>query len=123
MTAIFGTAGITASAFIYLVPARPSWNTQFTVTDFFLTGALLGPLFAGRDWRRARTSADADRRGGGFCPIAQSDSAISLAYRFGLIRTASLRKVTVDGAGTTICCCEVPCCWLAASLCRCPVRI
>lgn len=47
MTAIFGAAGITASAFIYLVPARPSWNTKFTICDFFLTGALLGPLFAG----------------------------------------------------------------------------
>lgn len=45
-TAILGAAGITASAFIYLVPARPSWNTNFTVTDFFLTSALLGPLFA-----------------------------------------------------------------------------
>jgi formate dehydrogenase iron-sulfur subunit len=47
VTALLGAAGITASAFIYLVPARPSWNTKFTITDFFLTGALLGPLFAG----------------------------------------------------------------------------
>ena len=46
VTAIFGAAGVTASAFIYLVPARPSWNTKFTISDFFLTGALLGPLFA-----------------------------------------------------------------------------
>jgi len=46
VTAICGAAGITASAFIYLVPARPSWDTKFTVSDFFLTGALLGPLFA-----------------------------------------------------------------------------
>jgi DMSO reductase anchor subunit len=44
--AILGAAGITASAFIYLVPARPSWNTRFTISDFFLTGTLLGPLFA-----------------------------------------------------------------------------
>ncbi|HYM76851.1 MAG TPA: DmsC/YnfH family molybdoenzyme membrane anchor subunit [Candidatus Dormibacteraeota bacterium] len=43
---ILGAAGITASGFIYLVPARPSWNTRFTVSDFFLTAALLGPLFA-----------------------------------------------------------------------------
>jgi formate dehydrogenase iron-sulfur subunit len=46
LTAIFGAAGISASALIYLVPARPSWDTKFTVSDFFLTGALLGPLFA-----------------------------------------------------------------------------
>ena len=45
-TVLLGAAGITASAFIYLVPARPSWNTKFTVSDFLLTGALLGPLFA-----------------------------------------------------------------------------
>ncbi|MGH9494784.1 MAG: DmsC/YnfH family molybdoenzyme membrane anchor subunit, partial [Candidatus Sulfotelmatobacter sp.] len=46
LTTIFGAAGITASAFIYLVPARPSWNNKFTIADFFLTGAILGPLFA-----------------------------------------------------------------------------
>jgi DMSO reductase anchor subunit len=46
LTAISGTAGITASAFIYLVPARPSWNNKFTIADFFLTAAILGPLFA-----------------------------------------------------------------------------
>ena len=45
-TVLLGAAGITASAFIYLVPARPSWNTKFTVSDFFLTASLLGPLFA-----------------------------------------------------------------------------
>jgi DMSO reductase iron-sulfur subunit len=45
-TVALGAAGITASAFIYLVPARPSWNTKFTISDFFFTGALLGPLFA-----------------------------------------------------------------------------
>ena len=45
-TVVLGAAGIVASAFIYLVPARPSWNTKFTVSDFFLTAALLGPFFA-----------------------------------------------------------------------------
>lgn len=46
LTALLGASGITASAYIYLVPARPSWNNKFTIADFFLTGALLGPLFA-----------------------------------------------------------------------------
>ncbi len=46
LTALLGAAGITASAFIYLVKARPAWNSKHTVIDFFLTGALLGPLFA-----------------------------------------------------------------------------
>jgi formate dehydrogenase iron-sulfur subunit len=45
-TVVLGAAGVTASACIYLVPARPSWNTKFTISDFFLTSALLGPLFA-----------------------------------------------------------------------------
>jgi Fe-S-cluster-containing dehydrogenase component/DMSO reductase anchor subunit len=45
-TALMGTGGIVASAFIYLVKARPAWNSKHTVVEFFLTGALLGPLFA-----------------------------------------------------------------------------
>ena len=34
-----------ASACIYLVKARPAWNSKHTVIDFFLTTSLLGPLF------------------------------------------------------------------------------
>lgn len=44
-TIALGAAGVTASACIYLVKARPSWNTKFTIADFFLTVAVLGPLF------------------------------------------------------------------------------
>jgi formate dehydrogenase iron-sulfur subunit len=44
-TVLLGLAGITASAFIYLVPARPAWDSWMTVVDFQLTGLLLGPLF------------------------------------------------------------------------------
>jgi len=44
-TALLGLAGITSSAFIYLVPARPAWNTKHTLIDFHLTAWLLGPLF------------------------------------------------------------------------------
>jgi formate dehydrogenase iron-sulfur subunit len=43
--AILGLAGVTASAFIYLVPARPAWNSKTTLADFHLTALLLGPLF------------------------------------------------------------------------------
>jgi len=45
VAAILGLAGVTASAFIYLVPARPAWNSKTTVADFHLTALLLGPLF------------------------------------------------------------------------------
>jgi DMSO reductase anchor subunit len=45
--AVLGFAGVTASAFIYLVPARPAWNSKQTLVDFYLTALLLGPLFLG----------------------------------------------------------------------------
>lgn len=44
LTSLLGLAGVTASACIYLVRARPAWNTKHTVADFYLTGVLLGPL-------------------------------------------------------------------------------
>ncbi len=37
-----GIAGIIASSFIYLVPARPSWNMVHTPIDFLLSAALIG---------------------------------------------------------------------------------
>ena len=46
MVSLFGMGGIFASAKIYLVPARPAWNTVRTPLRFFLTGFILGPLFA-----------------------------------------------------------------------------
>jgi DMSO reductase anchor subunit len=44
LTAALGIAGTLASAYIYLVPARPSWNMRHTPIDFISTGALLGSL-------------------------------------------------------------------------------
>ncbi len=44
LTLLAGVAGVTASACIYLVPPRPAWNSKHTVAEFFLTGALLGPM-------------------------------------------------------------------------------
>jgi len=46
VTAVLGVAGVTASACIYRVASRPSWNTPFTLVQFNLTAATLGPLFA-----------------------------------------------------------------------------
>jgi formate dehydrogenase iron-sulfur subunit len=46
LTVALGIAGVTASACIYRVPSRPSWNTPYTLLQFNVTGALLGPLFA-----------------------------------------------------------------------------
>ncbi len=41
-----GLAGILASAYIYLVPARPAWNTPHTPIDFILSAAVLGSAAA-----------------------------------------------------------------------------
>ena len=41
-----GVAGVISSAQIYRVPSRPAWNTPFTLAQFTLTAAVLGPLFA-----------------------------------------------------------------------------
>lgn len=46
LTVALGIAGVTASACIYRVPSRPSWNTRYTLLQFNLTAAILGPLFA-----------------------------------------------------------------------------
>jgi len=47
LTLLFGIGGVTASAFIYVVPARPAWNLWNTPVNFYLTGLVLGPLFLG----------------------------------------------------------------------------
>lgn len=44
--AALSIAGTVASAFIYLVPARPAWNMLHTPLDFLLSTALLGPLLS-----------------------------------------------------------------------------
>jgi DMSO reductase iron-sulfur subunit len=46
VTALAGIIGIYCSASIYLVPARPAWNSSTTTAEFYLTAAITGPLFA-----------------------------------------------------------------------------
>jgi len=45
MTVLCAAVGMMCSARIYMVPARPAWNSRYTVAEFFSTGLLLGPLF------------------------------------------------------------------------------
>lgn len=45
-TVAAGLAAVFASARIYLVPARPAWNSGHTVAEFFLSAAFTGPIFA-----------------------------------------------------------------------------
>lgn len=44
---LLGIGGTIASAFIYLVPARPAWNMLHTPIDFLLSAALLGTTLPG----------------------------------------------------------------------------
>jgi DMSO reductase iron-sulfur subunit len=44
-TALAGLAGITCSARIYIVRARPAWFSGYTVAEFFSTALVLGPAF------------------------------------------------------------------------------
>jgi DMSO reductase anchor subunit len=45
MTILCAAVGMMCSARIYIVPARPAWNSRYTIAEFFFTGLLLGPLF------------------------------------------------------------------------------
>jgi formate dehydrogenase iron-sulfur subunit len=44
-TALAGLAGVTSSARIYAVRARPAWFSAYTLVEFYATAVLLGPLF------------------------------------------------------------------------------
>jgi DMSO reductase iron-sulfur subunit len=45
LTFVAGLAGVTCSARIYVVPARPAWFSGYTLAEFYSTAVLLGPLF------------------------------------------------------------------------------
>jgi formate dehydrogenase iron-sulfur subunit len=45
VTAIAGFAGVTCSARIYIVRARPAWCTGLTLAEFYATSLMLGPYF------------------------------------------------------------------------------
>ncbi len=44
-TVLAGLAGVTSSARIYVVRARPAWFSAYTLVEFYATAVLLGPLF------------------------------------------------------------------------------
>lgn len=44
-TALCGAIGIVCSSRLYMVSARPAWNSRYTIADFFSTALFLGPLF------------------------------------------------------------------------------
>jgi len=42
LTVLMGICGVGASARLYLAPGRPSWNSPFTILEFYMTAAVLG---------------------------------------------------------------------------------
>ena len=62
-TLILGITGVTCSARIYIVRARPAWNSGYTVAEFFATAMLLGPMFV-------RISGGSDVRWLAAAPVA-----------------------------------------------------
>jgi len=110
LTSLLGAAGVTASACIYLVPARPAWNSKHTVAGFFLTAMLLGPLLAAslgigdRRWLSiaivAATAGHLLNKAGKFFWLTASDS-------FELQASARLLSTTLAssflGSGALLC--------------------
>ena len=70
-TALLGFAGMFCSARIYMVPARPAWNSRYTIVEFFATAALLGPMFL---WALNASSAE----GLWFARAASAGAAVQL---------------------------------------------
>ena len=61
---VFGLCGTLASAYIYLVPARPAWNLVHTPLDFVLSAALIGfPLRVAMQWPAALLAKELQRWG------------------------------------------------------------
>ncbi|MEO7429872.1 MAG: DmsC/YnfH family molybdoenzyme membrane anchor subunit, partial [Acidimicrobiales bacterium] len=50
VAALVGVAGVYASARLYIVPGRPSWNSWLTLAAFAATGLAVGPLLTGHLW-------------------------------------------------------------------------
>jgi DMSO reductase anchor subunit len=90
LTVLIGVAGVTASACIYRVPARPAWNTRYTVVQFMLTAAVLGPLFA------AAAVAGASR----WLAIAAASMAGAQATAFALRFVRSVASDSLELKGT-----------------------
>ena len=61
---VFGLGGTLASAYIYLVRARPSWNMIHTPLDFLLSAGLLGTAMAAAIQAPAAELADLAQRFG-----------------------------------------------------------
>ena len=83
-----GAAGTYASGKLYLVPARPVWNSRRTLVAFFATGLALGPLLAVLCLDRA---ALGDPIVVGLVVAAAAGSVVQLGVLRHLLRTVRAR--------------------------------
>jgi len=127
--ALAGLAGVACSARIYLVPARPAWNSRYTVAAFFGTALLLGPLFvlamgaSGASWLTGAAVAGGAAQWMGhafrFLWLARSEqfelkaSALLLSSR---LRHAFVAYLALLAAGTALPLAAPPAWALAAAL-------
>ena len=89
LAAILGLAGVTASACIYLAPARPAWNSKTTVADFHLTALLLGPLYLAALGAQIPPLA--------IC-LAASAQLLNQVLKFALLSAAGVDEVELRGS-------------------------
>jgi Fe-S-cluster-containing dehydrogenase component/DMSO reductase anchor subunit len=88
-TALVGVAGVLASACIYRVPSRPSWNTPLTLVQFNLTAASLGPLMV-------RASGASDARWLGYAAAAMGGAQL-LLIALRLVRLVASDRIELRG--------------------------
>ncbi len=83
-----GAAGVYASGRIYLVPARPVWNSRRTLVSFFATALVIGPPVA-------LLAMGVDRLGRGWVIVLVAASGVGVLVQLGvarhLIRTVNSR--------------------------------
>ena len=117
---LLGLAGVTASACIYRVPARPAWNTRYTLLQFNLTAG--DPRAAVRRGRRRRRDAAGWRSAAASMAGAQ---ATVFALRFFRARRVRQPRAERHGAPAVHGARQPAraarrCCWRSArSRCRC----
>jgi formate dehydrogenase iron-sulfur subunit len=126
LTLIGAAAGIYSSARIYVVRARPAWFSSYTISDFFSTAMLLGPLFVAATgvsnaqallwWSVAGAAAQLLTQTMKFLWLARSEeyelraSALLLSGRFqqpvlmrlGILVIAGATLLTVDTVWTKV---------------------
>src|SRR3546814_1452824 len=56
VAAAVGVVGVYASARLYIVPGRPSWDSPLTIASFAATGLAIGPVITDRKSTRLNSS-------------------------------------------------------------------